>query len=108
TVPTQSLLVIGGLETGCFADKYGIQVWYNDSTLTFTSAPIAVDRAGMVRATIATDDPWNMPEASSVRLFPLSRTTQVYFVKDGIVLKLPAILTDSAGNTTATRPTSPF
>ncbi|HXX62153.1 MAG TPA: hypothetical protein VEO56_00025 [Bacteroidota bacterium] len=107
-VPTQSLLVIGGLETGCFADKYGIQVWYRDSTLTFTSSPISVDSAGFVRATIETDDPWNRPDATSVRVFPLSRTFQVYYGVDGIVLKLPANLADSNRNATATRPTLPF
>ena len=78
SIPPHSLLVLEGVETGCFADKYGLQVWYGDSTLLLTSTvPEGPDSLGMLRATVAEEDPWNRPSEPPVITFPASRTVHV-------------------------------
>ncbi len=87
TVPPRSLLVLENVETGCFADTYGLQVWYADSTLLLTgSVPAGPDSAGMVHATVAVEDPWNSPSTPPVIIFPASRTVYVRRTQDGIEL----------------------
>jgi hypothetical protein len=86
-VPPRSLLVLENVETGCFADKYGVQVWYADSTLLLTdSPPTGPDSTGMVHATVAVEDPWNKPSAPPVISFPVSRTVHVRRTPDGLKL----------------------
>jgi len=58
SIPSHTLLVMEGVETGCFGGRYGLQVWYRDSTLMLAEAPPLPEGGGRVRATLA-------PEASS-------------------------------------------
>ena len=86
-VPPHSLVVVEGVETSCFGDNDGIQVWYGDSTLTVTnSVPEGPDSLGMLHAAIAVDDPWTSPAPTVVKLFPASRTIRVRRTADGMVL----------------------
>jgi hypothetical protein len=85
TVPPRSLLVLENVETGCFADKYGLQVWYADSTLLLTdSPPTGPDSTGMVLATVPVEDPWHKPLSPPVISFPFSRMIHVRRVQEGI------------------------
>lgn len=87
TIPAHSLLVLEGIETGGFADKYGLQVWYGDSTLLLTSSvPVGPDSLGMLHATVAVEDPWNRPSESPVIKFPASRTVHVRYTQGGMEL----------------------
>jgi hypothetical protein len=87
SVPPHSLLVLEGVETGCFADKYGAQVWYRDSTLLLTnSVPEGPDSLGMLHATVAAENPWNRPETLPVITFPASRTVHVRYTQGGMEL----------------------
>ena len=58
SMPSHTLLVMEGVETGCFGGRYGLQVWYGDSTLMLAETPALPEGGGRVRATLA-------PEASS-------------------------------------------
>jgi hypothetical protein len=87
SVPPHSLLVLEGVGTGCFADKYGLQVWYGDSTLLLTSSvPEGPDSLGMLHATVAVEDPWNRPSKPPVITFPASRTIHVRYTQGGMEL----------------------
>jgi hypothetical protein len=87
TVPPHSLIVLEGVETGCFVDNDGIQVWYGDSTLTVTGTlPEGPDSLGMVHAVIAVDDFWASRETTLLRTFPAGHTIQVRNTPDGMVL----------------------
>jgi hypothetical protein len=87
SIPPHSLLVLEGVETGCIANSYGLQVIYGDSTLTLTtSSPGEPDSAGMVRATVAREDTLNSHTESVVIAFPASRTVHVRLTDSGMVL----------------------
>jgi hypothetical protein len=80
SIPPHSLLVLEGVETGCFADKDGLQVLYGDSTLLLTSeVPEGPDSMGMLDATVAVKDPWIGPTEPTVITFPASRTVHVRY-----------------------------
>jgi hypothetical protein len=86
-IPPQSLLILEDVEARCFEDKYGLQVWYADSTLLLTSSvPTGPDSTGMVHATVAVEDPWNKPSAPPVISFPASRTVHVRRTQEGMEL----------------------
>jgi hypothetical protein len=79
-----------GVETGCFADKYGVQVWYRDSTLEVTGTPPAgPDSLGMMHATVAVADPWNAPTAPPVIAVAASRVVHVRATEAGMELVPP-------------------
>jgi hypothetical protein len=87
SVPPHSLLVLEDVQTTCFADKYGVQVWYRDSTLLVTSSvPEGPDSLGMLRATLAGPEPSNGPATPPVIPFPLSRTIFVRYTAAGMEL----------------------
>jgi hypothetical protein len=82
SIPPHSLLVLEGIDTGCFSDKYGLQVLYGDSTLLLTSSvPEGPDSLGMLHATVAAEDPSNRPTEPRVITFPASRTVHVRYTQ---------------------------
>jgi len=86
-VPPRSLIVLENFETRCFAGRYGLQVWYGDSTLLLAdSPPTGPDSTGMVEATVTVEDPWNKPSIPPVIRFPYSRTVYVRRTEDGMVV----------------------
>jgi hypothetical protein len=87
SVPPHSLLVLEGVETRCFEDKYGPQVWYGDTTLLVTSSvPADPDSLGMLHATTSADDAGNTPGTRTAFSFPASRTIHVRRIQGGMVL----------------------
>ncbi|HTO94249.1 MAG TPA: hypothetical protein VMM80_07735 [Bacteroidota bacterium] len=69
TLPAHTLVVMEGIETFCFAGRYGLQVWYRDSTLLLSGvAPGPPDSAGLTHATLPPPDPWVSPEPVEITL----------------------------------------
>jgi len=87
SIPSHSLLILEDVDTGCFADRFGPQVWYGDSTLLLTdSVPGGPDSLGMLHATIGAGEPWKRPAQPAVIAFPASRAVHVRYVRGGVEL----------------------
>ena len=89
SVPPHSLIVMEGIETFCFAGRYGVQVWYTDSTLLVTeSVPPPPDSMGLTHAMVPGEDPWASPGPVGMT-FPSSRVVHVRRTQEGLVIVPP-------------------
>ena len=56
SLPAHTLLLMDGVQIGCFAGRYGLQTWYGDSTLLLSEEVRGPDSAGNVSATLPGDE----------------------------------------------------
>jgi hypothetical protein len=82
SVPVRSVIIMEGVETGTFADRFGPQVWYRDSTLRVTGiVPDSPDSNGDYRVMLPPEDPWRDPAGSSIVTVPAARLFHVRYVE---------------------------
>ena len=95
TVPLHSVLLLPGVDTGCFEDRYGPQVWYRDSTLQVTNVdPGSPASDGNLRITLPPEDHWKVPIDTNVVIVPTSRVFHVWLEERGLELLRPGSTND--------------
>jgi hypothetical protein len=87
SVPPHSVILIPGVDTGCFEDRFGPEVWYGDSTLRVTSMePESPALEGTLRITLPPEDHWKVPIDTNVVVVPASRVFHIWFEERGLEL----------------------
>jgi len=87
SVPVHSVIIMEGVDTGTFADRFGPQVWYGDSTLRVTGiVPNPPDTNGVYRVTLPPEDPWRDPAGSNIVTVPAARISHVRYEEGAMAL----------------------
>jgi hypothetical protein len=87
SVPPHSVLLIPGVDTGCFEDRFGPEVWYRDSTLLVSNVvPDSVTSDGTLRIALPPEDHWKVPPDTTVITVPADRVFHIWFEERGLEL----------------------
>ena len=79
SVPPHSVIRIPGVDTGCFEDRFGPEVWYRDSTLLVTNMDAESPAGdGTLRVTLPVD--------TNVVMVPASRVFHIWWEERGLEL----------------------
>jgi hypothetical protein len=90
SVPVRSVIIMEGVDTGTFADRFGPQVWYRDSTLRVTGiVPNPPDSNGVYRVALPPDDPWKYPVGPNIVTVPAARVFHVRYDEGAMELVHP-------------------
>ncbi len=87
SVPPHSVLLIPGVDTGCFEDRFGPEVWYRDSTLLVSNVvPDSAASGGTLRIALPPEDHWKVPPDTPVITVPADRVFHIWFEERGLEL----------------------
>lgn len=80
SIPSHSILVLEGVESGSFAEQFGPRVWYQDSTIQVTNqVPVGPDSMGLFQVTLPQEDPWNEPLKLNIVTVPAGQLIHIRY-----------------------------